>query len=49
MSKENKRGANKTARRFVITEEYNGKRNLSDIFADLLYSEYCKKEQHKKC
>ena len=42
-----KRGAEKTARRFIITEAYSGKRGLSDIFVDLLYSEYCRKEQQK--
>jgi hypothetical protein len=46
-NKKAKRGANKTARRFVVTEEYSGKRILSDIFADLLYAEYCKNEGQK--
>jgi len=46
--KKEKRRAEKTTRRFTITREYNGKRNLSDIFADLLYGEYCKREQQKK-
>ena len=27
---------------FVVTESYMGKKNLSDIFADLLYSAYMK-------
>jgi hypothetical protein len=44
-NKKEKRGAGKTPRRFIITREYSGKRNLSDIFADLLYAEYCRKEQ----
>jgi hypothetical protein len=46
-NKKGKRGAGKTARRFIITREYSGKRNLSDIFADLLYAEYCRKEQQE--
>ena len=29
---------------FIVNESYAGKRNLSDIFADLLYSAYCKRE-----
>jgi hypothetical protein len=48
LNKKVKRAADKTARRFVVREEYSGKRNLSDIFADLLYAEYCKKEERKK-
>ena len=41
------RGAEKTARHFIIMESYSGKRGLSDIFADLLYSEYCRREERK--
>jgi len=40
-----KRGAEKMERHFIVTEAYSGKRGLSDIFADLLYAEYCRKEQ----
>ena len=29
---------------FIVNESYAGKKNLSDIFADLLYSAYCKRE-----
>lgn len=29
---------------FVVNESYIGVKNLSDIFADLLYSAYCKSE-----
>jgi hypothetical protein len=34
-----------TAREFIIQESYAGKKKLSDIFADLLYSEYRRQEQ----
>jgi hypothetical protein len=33
---------------FVINESYAGIENLSDIFADLLYSAYCKHESENK-
>ena len=29
---------------FIITETFAGKKKLSDIYADLLYSAYCKRE-----
>ena len=29
---------------FIVNESYAGIKDLSDIFADLLYSEYCKHE-----
>lgn len=29
---------------FIVNENYAGIKNLSDIFADLLYSAYCKRE-----
>ena len=29
---------------FIVNESYAGIKNLSDIFADLLYSAYCKQE-----
>ena len=29
---------------FIVNESYAGIKNLSDIFADLLYSAYCKNE-----
>jgi hypothetical protein len=32
-------------REFIVKESYNGTRKLSDILADLLYAEYCRKEQ----
>jgi len=33
---------------FVIRESYAGKMQLKDIFADLLYSEYCRKNNQKR-
>ena len=33
---------------FIVTEIYAGKKNLSDILADLLYSAYCKREPENK-
>ena len=27
---------------FIVNESYAGIKNLSDIFADILYSEYCR-------
>jgi hypothetical protein len=44
-NKKSKRGADKTVRRFIVTEVYGGNRKLPDIFSDLLCSEYCRKEQ----
>ena len=35
---------NSQERVFIVTESYAGIKNLSDIFADLLYAEYCKRE-----
>ena len=40
---------NRTKRRpiekvFIVNESYVGNKNLSDIFADLLYSTYCNQE-----
>ena len=35
---------NPQERIFIVNESYAGIRNLSDIFADLLYSAYCKTE-----
>ncbi|GHV03073.1 hypothetical protein FACS1894211_15510 [Clostridia bacterium] len=29
---------------FIVNESYAGIKNLSDIFADLLYAEYCQQE-----
>jgi hypothetical protein len=29
---------------FIVNENYAGVKNISDIFADLLYSAYCKQE-----
>ena len=29
---------------FIVNESYAGIKNLSDIFADLLFTAYCKKE-----
>ena len=29
---------------FIVNESYAGIKNLSDIFADLLYAAYCKNE-----
>ena len=40
----NKRKLNTPERVFVVNESYADKRNLSDIFAELLYSAYCKNE-----
>ena len=33
---------------FVVNESYAGIKNLSDIFADLLYAAYCKNEPEIK-
>ena len=33
---------------FTVKESYSGKKNLSEIFADLLHSEYCKQEAESK-
>lgn len=43
----NKRGGTKTNHKFNITEEYIGNRNLPDIFANLIYAEYCRNQQQK--
>ena len=29
---------------FIVNESYAGIKNLSDIFADILYTEYCQQE-----
>jgi hypothetical protein len=29
----------------IVTEAYKGTKKLSDILADLLYAEYCRKEK----
>ena len=34
-------------RAFIVNESYAGTKNLSDIFADLLYSEYCRESEIK--
>jgi hypothetical protein len=34
-----------TAREFIVNETYGGTLKLPDIFSDLLYAEYCRKEQ----
>jgi hypothetical protein len=34
-----------TEREFIVKETFNGTRKLSEILADLIYSEYCRKEQ----
>jgi hypothetical protein len=34
---------NPAVREFTVTERYAGTKNLSDIFADLLYAEYRRK------
>ena len=41
-TKTTKSKRNPQERIFIVTESYAGKKNLSDIFADLLYSAYCK-------
>ena len=33
---------------FIVNESYAGIKSLSDIFADLLYSAYCKREPDGK-
>jgi hypothetical protein len=45
LSKKLNRDETATAREFIIQESYAGKKKLSDIFADLLYSEYRRQEQ----
>jgi hypothetical protein len=35
---------NPMVRMFIVNESYAGKKKLSDIFADLLYSAYAKSE-----
>jgi hypothetical protein len=47
-NKKSKRGAAITARRFVINETYGGKRSLSDVLAELLCAEYCRRETRGK-
>jgi hypothetical protein len=44
LNKKLNRDRTATAREFVIQESYAGKKKLSDIFADLLYSEYRRQE-----
>jgi hypothetical protein len=39
-----KKKRNPNERAFIVNESYAGIKNLSDIFADLLYSAYCKCE-----
>jgi hypothetical protein len=31
---------------FIVTESYRGIKKLSDIFADLLYSEFCRQKSY---